>query len=124
MDKREMDYETRKQRALHRLGTDNPRCRICGNDRWECLELHHLEGQAYGDTLVIVCRNCHRELSVQQDGHPKPLPGGRTTGECIGHFMLGLADLLVLLAKKLKELGEWLIEEARRALPKKRRASP
>jgi 5-methylcytosine-specific restriction endonuclease McrA len=111
----EMRRETRRQKALDRLGTDHPCCRICGEDDLSCLELHHLEGEAFGATLIVLCRNCHRKVTDLQKDH-LPQAGKRpTTDESIGHFLLGQADLFVLLAMKLKEFGEHLIERARLA---------
>ena len=66
-------------------------------------------------TLVIVCRNCHRKLTDLQNDHPPHIGKRPTTDESMGHFLLGQADLFVLLAIKLKEFGEHLIERARRA---------
>jgi hypothetical protein len=111
----EMRRETRRQKALDRLGTDHPRCRRCTEDDPFCLELHHLEGEPFGETLIVLCRNCHRKLSDLQKDHPAQIGKQPTADERIGHFLLGLADLFVLLAIKLKEFGEYLIEQARRA---------
>jgi hypothetical protein len=55
------DRERRRQKRLRALGTNTPRCASCGEDDPRCLERHHIEGQAYGATLAIVCRNCHRK---------------------------------------------------------------
>ena len=63
------DRERRRQRALERLGTDDPCCAICAENDWRCLELHHIAGQAFDDTTMIVCRNCHRKLSDMQKEH-------------------------------------------------------
>ena len=104
--------ERRHQRALQRLGTDHPMCACCTEDDPLSLELHHLQGQKFGDDLIAVCRNCHRKLSDAQKDHPDQQGMGVTTAECIGHFLLGLADLLKLLASKLKQFGQQLIDLA------------
>jgi hypothetical protein len=62
----EKRQETRRQKAFERLGTDQPICACCGETDWRCMELHHLEGEQFGKTLVTVCRNCHRKLSDAQ----------------------------------------------------------
>jgi hypothetical protein len=113
MSEREKEYETLRQNAFQRLGTDHPICCGCAETDWSLMELHHLEGEAFGGTLVIVCRNCHRKLSGTQKTHPGKLGPAPTTLEKIGHFLLGLVDLLLLLAAKLLEFGEYLIEYAR-----------
>lgn len=101
------DYEARKQRRLHALGTDDPRC-VCGENRWECMELHHVEGQAYGNTLVVICRNCHRVLSVAQEGHP--VSRSRTDRDItqMARLLTGFADLLELVVAKLRETASAL----------------
>jgi 5-methylcytosine-specific restriction endonuclease McrA len=124
MTEKEMRQETRKQQALSRLGTDNPRC--CGclmNDR-RCLELHHLEGEAFGNTLVLLCRNCHRKVTDPQKDHPGKLGDPPRTNESIGHYLLGIADLFMLIAEKLIEFGEYLIEQAAIAVGGKRPVMP
>ena len=64
------DTEAREQARLQRLGTNEPRCGVCGEDDSRTLEKHHIEGRAHGETLAIVCRNCHRKLSDAQLDHP------------------------------------------------------
>ena len=70
MNDHELKRERRRQRALERLGMNNPRCVVCGYDDPLALELHHIAGRAHGDELVPVCRNCHRPLSDMQKDHP------------------------------------------------------
>ena len=111
----EMRRETRRQKALDRLGTDHPNCRLCGEDDPFCQELHHLEGEAFGATHIVLCRNCHRKVTDLQKGHPPQIGKPPTTDERIGHFLLGQADLFFLLAMKLEEFGEHLIERTRLA---------
>ena len=78
------------------------------------MELHHLASEGFDQTTVIVCRNCHRKLSDVQKDHPAIFRAKQpTTSESIGHFLLGLADLFLLLAGKLCEFGAYLIEQAR-----------
>lgn len=106
------EFERRKQRALERLGSNDPRCVICGESNWQCLESHHLAGQAYAGETVPVCRNCHRKLSDGQCDHPAKTGESPSQSEVIGRFLLGLADLFELLVEKLAEWGRYLIELA------------
>jgi hypothetical protein len=112
MDERERKREARRQKALERLGTDNPRC-SCGETDPHCLELHHIAGQAYGSETIIRCRNCHRKLSNLQKDHPGQQSGPPDLLERIGHFLLGIANLFELLIVKLREFGHALIDQAR-----------
>lgn len=108
----ELNRERRKQASLERLGTNHPKCIYCGENHWECLELHHLGGRKNDPFTVIYCRNCHRRLSDLQKDHPKQDRPPSDLTEAIGHFLLGLADFLVLLIEKLREFGNALIERA------------
>jgi len=124
MNEAELRRETRRQKAFDRLGTDCPICICCGETDWRCMELHHLEGKDFGKTLICVCRNCHRKLSdMQKDRTPSGSSGSPpTSSECIGQFLQGLADLLILIARKLREYGAYLIEQANAPKRKSKRA--
>ncbi len=105
-----MTMERRKQRALQRLGTDDPQCVTCAEADWRCLELHHVAGRAYDDSTVILCRNCHRKLS-------DPSENGDASADApllerVGRFLLGLAALFLMLAAKLNALGDDLLAAA------------
>lgn len=106
----DMTMERRKQRALQRLGTDNPQCVTCGEADWRCLELHHVAGRAYDDSTIILCRNCHRKLSDASEN--TAAPSDPPLLERVGRFLLGLAALLLMLAAKLKVFGDDLLAAA------------
>ena len=104
--------ETRKQRRLETLGTNNPRCAKCGDGRWQCLELHHVADHGLDDATVCVCRNCHRVLSDLQKDHPPVDSNADPLLSAIGHFLLGLVDMLRIIVEKLQEFGLALIVRA------------
>lgn len=108
-EQRERNREAREQRRKERLGSDKPICGVCGEDDTRCLELHHLAGCKRDGTTVIVCRNCHRKLSDDQRDHPTSGPSDRTKLDAIGHFLLGLSDLLRIVGDRLYEFGLFLI---------------
>ncbi len=112
MNETEKAKEIRKQNRLEKLGSNHPVCLLCGEDDWRCLEQHHIAGQAYGDDLCTVCRNCHRKLSDDQKDHPKQISETPTALEAMGHLLIGLADFFALLVAKLKECGQFLIQTA------------
>ncbi len=105
MDDIERERERRRQRALERLGTNDPKCVICGESDPHCLELHHIAGRAYGDEKVPVCRNCHRKLSNKHKDHPPANGVPADPLERIGRFLLGIADLLESLIRTLRKFG-------------------
>jgi hypothetical protein len=60
-----------------------------------------------------VCANCHAKLSDAQKDRPAPIDDKPpTTFERIGHLLIGLAELLELVATKLKEIGRSMIQYA------------
>lgn len=112
MDRIAIARETRKQRRLEMLGTNEPRCGTCGDKRWQCIELHHVADRERDDTTVQICRNCHRMLSDAQRDHPTPRPDADPALDAIGHFLVGLADMLRIIIEKLYEFGLALIARA------------
>jgi len=106
--------ERRKQRTLHKLGSNHPVCVLCGESDWRCLEAHHVGQEAYDHLTVILCRNCHRKASDAQWDHPGRIDDQTPSLlECIGHVLLGLADFFALLVGRLREFGLALIERAK-----------
>ena len=104
--------EQRKQRRLEALGTNDPKCGLCGCADWRCLELHHVAGQKSDDVTGIVCRNCHRGLSDEQRGHPKTQASADPMLDAIGRFLLGLADMLLAIIERLRTFGRALLDRA------------
>lgn len=112
MDEIERKRETRRQAALDRLGSNNPRCMHCGETDWRCLEAHHVAGRAFDDFTCVECRNCHRKLSDPQKDHPPKIGEPLSLPERVGHFLLGLADFFLLLVEQLRKFGGELIASA------------
>lgn len=107
----DMNLERTKQRALQRLGTDDPRCMTCGEPDGRCLELHHIAGRAYDASTVILCRNCHRKLSDPSEN--RDAPADPPLLERVGRFLIGLAAFFLMLATKLKVFGDDLLAAAK-----------
>ena len=112
MDDKELAREARRQRRLETFGTNEPRCGSCGEDDDRVLEAHHVAGRRCDASTVIICRNCHRRVSDDQEDHPSFDERADPMLQAIGHFLLGLADLLRLAIEKLSEFGHALIERA------------
>lgn len=111
--KKAIAEERRHQAALERLGTNNPRCTLCAEDDWRCIERHHIAGRKYDSATVLICRNCHRKLSDPQKDHPEQINSPSELLEIVGHFLLVLADFFAELIVKLREFGNALIERTR-----------
>jgi len=91
---------------LNDIVTRNPmltakkyRCEICGCYRW--LEAHHIAGEKHDDRTIMVCKICHRILSIWQkmwgNGWEK---GNQPERLRRAFFLLGLRDILRLKSKK------------------------
>lgn len=107
------DEEDRKQQRLRRLGTQNPICVACGESDPAVLELHHIAGRAHDDDESIVCANCHRKLSDKQRDHSPAKPAHADVQSArMGHYLLGLADLLAMVVHALRKFGAMLISRA------------
>jgi len=109
MTNEEFERERREQRRLETLGTDNPCCGICPENDSRVLELHHIAGRKFDDTMAILCRNCHRKVTDDAEDHPIVDPAADQLLAMIGKFLLGLADMLHLAVAKLYEFGRALI---------------
>lgn len=107
-----LDREDRLERHYRRLRTRTPVCITCGKrepGHPEIYELHHVAGKGHDD-VFIECSNCHRTLTDQQKDHVPPglsPPVGMIA--TIGHYLLGLADMLAMVVEALKDFGAWLI---------------
>ena len=108
----ELARERRKQKRLESLGSNEPRCGICGDGDWRTLELHHVAGRRHDNGMTPLCRNCHRKVSDDQNNHPAFNPDADPMLASIGHFLLGLADMLRIIVAKLCEFGLALIQGA------------
>lgn len=110
MAKKPLDREDRLEQQYRRLGTRDPVCITCNESNPFCLELHHIAGRKHDDDLSIVCRNWHRKLTDQQHDH-RPSEGDEAGSQLtrIGHYLLGLCDLLAMVVEKLREFGTWLV---------------
>ena len=112
MDDLNLAAERRKQLRLEKLGTNEPRCGVCGESDWRCIEQHHTAGQKNAPETVNLCANDHRRVTDPQKDHPAASPGADTLLLTAGEFMLGLHDMLKIILDKLYELGNALIERA------------
>jgi|HubBroStandDraft_6_1064221.scaffolds.fasta_scaffold173459_2 hypothetical protein len=114
MTKSSSDHNDRLEQQYRRLGTRSPMCVVCGERDPFCLELHHIAGQKHHDDVGIVCRNCHRKLTNQQRDHKREQEDtGDSLLATIGHYLIGLCDLLALLLSTLRDFGRQLLESSR-----------
>lgn len=112
MDRNRLAREAREQRRLEVLNSIDPRCGMCGEKDSRCLEEHHVADLGRDDTTVILCRNCHRKVSDDQKDHPTSDPAADPLLDSIGHFLLGLTDMLRVIVEKVYEFGLALIARA------------
>jgi hypothetical protein len=58
------DEETRKQSTLYRLGTQEPRCAMCPESDWHCLDSYPTVQVGETKRSAILCGNCQLKLSI------------------------------------------------------------
>ena len=104
--------EAQRQARLDKLGTNNPICGMCGETDWEVMELHHVADHGRDDLTVCICANDHRRVTYDQKDHPAFDPNADPFLDRVGHFLLGLADMLRFIIERLTEFGLALIERA------------
>jgi len=105
------DSEARKEHAIRRLETRNAVC-ACGESDPRCLDKHHIASRKHHGDTAFVCCNCHRKLSDQQLDHPRDELGQDANLAAIGHYLLGLANLMAMQSEAFVRFGTWLIEHA------------
>jgi len=113
MNNQEYKRECRRQTRLEPFCTDDAYCGMCGELDWRTLELHHVAGRKHDDAMVILCSNCHCKVSDDQKDHPAFDPAADPVLASIGHFLLGLADMLRVVIVKLNEFALTLIDRSR-----------
>jgi len=107
------DQRQREMLVVSRGEVQRRDCGMCGESDWRTIEQHHVADYGRDETVALLCRNCHRKVSDDQKDHPAPFVSGEPMLETIGHFLLGLADMLRTIAPRLQAFGRWLIEYAR-----------
>lgn len=116
MDDIVSNADIRAQHAKRRLGAADARCRVCGESYAGCLEQHHIAGRANHDETHPLCRNCHRKASDLQRDHPHQIAVPPSFLEVVGHYLIGLADMLRLVAETLVQFGKSLIAQSERLM--------
>lgn len=109
--------EIRREKRLAYLGTNKPMCVACGYDKHPAaLERAHIAPRGFYPETALLCRNCHREQSDAEKDHAYRPETPNPTLETIGHYLLGLAEFLKLIARTLETFGLWLIDCAKRLI--------
>jgi hypothetical protein len=101
-----------RQRRLKELGSASPICAMCGETDSRCLEAHHVAGQRRDRRIVLLCANDHLRMSEDQRDHPNSDAPTDPFLDRVGHFLLGLADMLRVIVDALFDFGNQLIVRA------------
>lgn len=100
--------------ACYRCGKDTPETLL--RVKRSLLEVHHVVGRANdADLTVVVCLNCHRELTEVQARDNVVLTAPPTLLCRVGRFLRGGASFLIDFAKQANALADEL--EASEASP-------
>ncbi len=96
---------------LRRLGSRSPCCVVCGEDHPACLEKHHIAGQAFSDEIVVICCNCHRKVTLNQNQHPVRVPGLTKAQVAKIRWCLGWRDIHQLQAERYEDEARQVLQE-------------
>ncbi|ATY85834.1 hypothetical protein CVV65_13600 [Kyrpidia spormannii] len=106
------NYDDMTARRRIRLKSPAPECFLCGERNPHTLEIHHVEGNHRGPT-VLLCRNCHAVVTAKQvaglddlkrlkDSRRKEVAGLILMADALGDRLRMLAGMI---ADKLDEIG-------------------
>lgn len=108
------DYESRRRKAVERLGMEG-KCPFCGEDDPFCLHVHHVAGQEFDDTTVILCLNHHAKITNAQKDHPPKIENCTDPSEVFAHIVLGIIELLWQIIDMLQRVADHLLDRARQS---------
>jgi hypothetical protein len=115
--------EQARRRRLKKLGTDEPCCATCGETDWRCIQEHHVGRRKHEPMTVLLCANDHLRVTDDQKDHPSSNEDADPFLVQISNFLRGLADMLRLVAKRLVEFADALLDRAQTEASTKGRAS-
>lgn len=97
------------EQRLQKLGTDKPRCGLCGHDTPRNLEQHHTAGRKNSKHTVTLCRNCHGKVSDRQEELTPDLRSTESNDPLVRQaaMLQGVALLLIVLAVALMVWSDW-----------------
>lgn len=97
--------EIKERKQIDDILTKGGCCVICGyNDDPRVIEKHHIAGKHNSDLTVSVCPNCHKKLSMKQNGWDNKWTDSDNDMILKTHFLwVGIADILELQALVLRD---------------------
>ena len=104
MTKRKIRHGSKSERfrrAQERLGRSNAKCLLCIITHPHSLQLHHLAGKDFDDETGPFCNNHHGRLSDAFKDHPEKIPDCTNPLEGTGHYLLGLAECVLIVQEDL-----------------------
>jgi len=105
------DYDNRQRKRMRRYRKDYGVCFLCGEDDPKIMkyaEKHHLHGKVNDDETILLCPNCHKACTEEQNKLPPMIRSGRTSKDKIIFCMRSHGAVLEKIAKKQIELSEEL----------------
>jgi len=104
LDRYQIRMKSRRH-ALKRLGVNNIHC-ICGEDDPHCFEVEHVERRKGSDFVWGTCKNCHAKKTAHEATEGPKLPLSELTShEKIQHALLGMAEYLEAMTKRLRAVA-------------------
>lgn len=103
--------ERRYRQKRKDLGSEHPRCIICGEDDLDMLEGDHVAGRAHDDQVMPLCKNHHAKRTQFQREQPR---AGNPSSwlEQLGRWLLSMAEYFEMMIPNLRRFGEWILRLA------------
>lgn len=116
---RTLKRERQERERLAEIIEQGGYCRLCGYFEDPTLleegiiEAHHIAGKKIDPMTVLVCPTCHKKLSKDQYSWDKRWMRINNPPNVIRALILrGISDLLIVIAKKLREMSDSMLMEA------------
>jgi hypothetical protein len=117
MDEKTRKREHRLRKHQERLRSTKPAaCVVCGEQRPNRLESHHVDGRRYGKKTGSICKNHHSDITDERDQLP-PIFDPPDPLERIANALLNEAALYKVLSEERQTQGEWLLEQVKKSVP-------
>ena len=109
------DHETRRRKAIERIGVEDGECAICRENVPFRLHDHHVAGKEFDDTTIILCLNHHATITNGQIDHPPKIENCTDPSEVFAHLVLGVIELLWQIIDMLQRVADHLLDRARKS---------
>jgi hypothetical protein len=103
MNKQEYENYIRRNR---KGGKPPIACINCGIDKPALIEMHHVDGRNNSDWVEPLCKNCHAQVTEEQNKISPKARSSKTSLQNLRAFnIISIGGLLKLMGERLIDLG-------------------